>query len=34
MTMKDVVSTPAEVEKMPDELSFDTKDESIPEGSN
>jgi hypothetical protein len=34
MTMKDVVSTPADVEKMPDELSSESKDESLPEGSN
>jgi small subunit ribosomal protein S1 len=34
MTMKDVVSTPSEVEKLPDELSFESKDESTPEGSN
>jgi hypothetical protein len=32
--MKDVVSTPATVEKMPDDLSFEAKDESHPEGSN
>ena len=34
MTMKDVVSTPPHVEKMPDELHFDSKDESSTEGSN
>jgi small subunit ribosomal protein S1 len=34
MTMKDVVSTPSDVEKMPDELSSESKDESIPESSN
>jgi small subunit ribosomal protein S1 len=33
MTMKDVVSAPAVVEKMPDELSFESKDESNPASS-
>jgi len=33
MTMKDVVSAPAVVEKMPDELSFESKDESHPASS-
>jgi small subunit ribosomal protein S1 len=34
MTMKDVVSSPAVVEKVPDDLFSESKDESSPEGSN